>query len=65
MSAKRRISLSSLKTTLRALQESGLAPVALDQLPDGTLRWHFTLPRVNGESELDRELAEWETKNTR
>ena len=56
MTARRRPRLSELKGTLQALRESGMQPTALDALPDGTYRWHFTEPPSNDESVLDREL---------
>lgn len=60
---RRRASLSALKTTLQALKDSGLQPAALDNLPDGTFRWHFTAPPANDENDLDRELADFEAKH--
>lgn len=55
--------LSELKATLQALRDAGIAPVALDTLPDGTYRWHFTAPPANDETSLDRELAEFEARH--
>lgn len=52
-----------LKSTLQALRESGIEPSALDTLPDGTFRWHFTAPASHGEDDLDRELAAFEEKH--
>lgn len=63
MSRRRRTSLASLKTTLQALKESGVQPAALDSLPDGSFRWHFTPPATNDEDVLDRELAAFEAKH--
>lgn len=60
---RRRTSLTALKTTLQALKESGIAPAALDSLPDGSFRWHFTQPPADGEDALDRELADFEAKH--
>ncbi len=62
---RRRPRLSDLKTTLRLLQDEGLRPAALDTLPDGTYRWHFTEPASAGENELDRELAAFGKKHGR
>ena len=63
MTRRRRTSLSALKTTLQALKESGVEPTALDSLPDGSFRWHFTPPATNDEDALDRELAAFEAKH--
>lgn len=63
MTRRRTTSLASLKTTLQALKESGLQPTALDSLPDGTMRWHFTPPPANDEDGLDRELQAFEAKH--
>lgn len=60
---RRRSRLSELKSTLRALREGGLMPCALDSMPDGTYRWHFTAPPSNDETSLDRELAEFEARH--
>lgn len=60
---RRRPRLSELKGTLKVLQENGLKPCALDRLPDGTIRWHFTEPPAGDETVLDRELAEFEAKH--
>lgn len=60
---RRRPRLSELKGTLQVLRDGGLKPCALDSLPDGTYRWHFTPPLANDESVLDRELAEFEGKH--
>ncbi|NTB96889.1 hypothetical protein G6M84_10205 [Agrobacterium tumefaciens] len=49
--------------TLEALKKSGLIPTALDTLPDGTFRWHFTPPAQNDEDDLDRELEEFDKKH--
>jgi hypothetical protein len=54
---------SDIKTTLAALKESGLTPCALDTLPDGGMRWHFTTPRSSDDDDLDRELAEFTARN--
>ncbi len=63
MTKRRRTSLSSLKTQLQAMKESGMPPAALDSLPDGSFRWHFTPPAANDEDALDRELAAFEAKH--
>ena len=52
-----------VSTTLEALRKSGMTPTALDTLPDGTFRWHFTLTAKSDEDDLDRELAEFDKKN--
>ena len=57
------IRVNDLKATLSALQKGGLSPSALDTLPDGTFRWHFTPPQHNDDSDLDRELAEFEKRH--
>lgn len=49
--------------TLEALKKNGMTPTALDTLPDGTFRWHFTPPAQNDEDDLDRELAEFDKKH--
>lgn len=64
MGARRpRVRMSELKTTLSLLRECGMKPCALDTLPDGTYRWHFTEPAANDEDDLDRELAAFEAKH--
>lgn len=60
---RHRASLSALKTTLQALRESGMQPAALDVMPDGTTRWHFTPPPSHDEDSLDRELQAFEAKH--
>ncbi len=60
---RKRSRLTELKGTLRVLRDGGLSPAALDSLPDGTYRWHFTAPAANDEDALDRELAEFEAKH--
>lgn len=60
---RRRPRLSDLKGTLRVLREGGMEPCALDSLPDGTYRWHFTTPAANDEDSLDRELQQFEAKH--
>ncbi|NWJ24736.1 hypothetical protein [Rhizobium sp. RM] len=54
---------SDVNATLEALKKNGLIPTALDTLPDGTFRWHFTPPAAADEDELDRELAEFDKKH--
>lgn len=63
MTRRQSVRASDLKTTLSALRQGGLSPTALDTMPDGTLRWHFTQPLQNEQSDLDRELAEFERKH--
>lgn len=60
MSTRRRPRISDLKATLRLLHDNGMRPCALDTMPDGTYRWHFTAPHSNDEDSLDRELAAFE-----
>jgi hypothetical protein len=60
---RRRLRISELKATIRALQDAGMPPSALDCMPDGTHRWHFTAPPSNDETGLDRELAEFEARH--
>lgn len=52
-----------ITTTLSALKEAGIVPVAMDILPDGGLRWHFAPPGRNDEDALDRELREYEERH--
>lgn len=59
----RRIRMADLKTTLSVLREFDMKPCALDTLPDGTHRWHFTTPVPHDENSLDRELAAFEAKH--
>jgi len=54
---------SDIKATLTALKAAGMIPCALDTLPDGGMRWHFTQPQANDEDDLDRELREFEQRN--
>lgn len=63
MSTRTRFRLSELKATLTLLKEGGMQPCALDTLPDGTYRWHFTPPPPSDENDLDRELAAFEAKH--
>ncbi len=60
---RRRTSLAALKTQMQAMKESGMPPAALDSLPDGSFRWHFTPPPTNDETVLDRELAEFDKQH--
>lgn len=60
---RRRTSLSALKTQLQAMKESGMPPAALDSLPDGSFRWHFTPPPANDEDAVERSLAEFDAKH--
>lgn len=61
--SKSRLRLSDLKSTLITLREQGMKPCALDTLPDGTHRWHFTPPPAHDENVLDRELEAFEAKH--
>lgn len=63
MNNRPRLRASDIKIVLNALRTSGLEPVSLDILPDGTYRWNFTQPADDDEAELDRELAEWSKKH--
>lgn len=63
MTARKRLRLTDIKATLRVLQESGIKPVALETMPDGTCRWHFTRPPANDVDDLDRELQAFEAKH--
>ena len=60
---RRRPRLSELKGVLTTLREAGMEPTALDSLPDGTFRWHFTQPPTNDEDALDRELEGFNAKH--
>lgn len=55
--------IRDVNATLEALKKNGMTPTALDTLPDGTFRWHFTPPAQNDEDDLDRELAEFDKKH--
>lgn len=57
------IRMSDIKATLVALKQLGMTPSALDTMPDGTHRWHFTPPADNDENALDRELAAFEARH--
>lgn len=61
--SRARVRMTDLKTTLAVLREFGMKPCALDTLPDGTHRWHFTTPPSHDENDLDRELAAFEAKH--
>lgn len=63
MSRRPAIRPTDLKVTLGVLREFGITPTALDTMPNGTHRWHFTTPAGNDEDDLDRELAEFGRKN--
>ncbi len=52
-----------IRTTLAVLREHGIAPTALDTLPDGTCRWHFTERAALSEDDLDREIEEFEQRH--
>ncbi len=54
---------TDITTTIAALKAAGLTPVAMDTLPDGGTRWHFTAPNRADEDELDRELREHEERH--
>ncbi|NTF99032.1 hypothetical protein G6L30_02770 [Agrobacterium rhizogenes] len=55
--------IRDVNATLEALKRNGMTPTALDTLPDGTFRWHFTPPSHDDGDELDRELAEFDKKH--
>lgn len=63
MPRRPQVRVRDLSSTLEALRSHGIEPCALDLLPDGTHRWHFTKPADNDEDELDRELAEYRAKH--
>lgn len=52
-----------VNATLEALKKSGMTPTALDTLPDGTFRWHFTPAPQGDDTDLDRELAEFDRRH--
>lgn len=54
---------NDLKTALAVLKEAGVEPAALDIMPNGTHRWHFTKPSGDDEDDLDRELAAFEARH--
>ena len=58
-----RIRTRDLKATLTFLKEAGMAPAALDLLPDGTCRFHLVSPADNDDDMLDRELAEFRSRH--
>lgn len=53
----------SMASPITVLRQFGMEPCALDTLPDGTHRWHFTQPPPHDENDLDRELAAFEAKH--
>ncbi|MDP9840780.1 hypothetical protein J2T09_005568 [Neorhizobium huautlense] len=63
MGRRASIRSSDIKTTLAALKDAGIIPCAMDTLPDGSMRWHFTQPRESDEDDLDRELREFEQRH--
>ncbi|KFL27058.1 hypothetical protein JP74_09085 [Devosia sp. 17-2-E-8] len=63
MSRRPSVRPSDLKAALEVLREFGMTPSALDTMPDGTYRWHFTKPASSDDDELDRELAEFEKRH--
>lgn len=60
MSRRPSLRVNDLKTTLAALRASGLQPTRFDVLPDGSQRWYFTQTAEDLDSDLDRELREFE-----
>ena len=52
-----------VNATLEALKKNGMTPTALDTLPDGTFRWHFTPAPQGDDTDLDRELAEFDKRH--
>lgn len=52
--------VNDIKSTLAALRAGGLQPTRFDVLPDGSQRWYFTPTVEENESDLDRELREFE-----
>lgn len=65
MARRAAVRSSDITTTLSALKEAGIVPVAMDTLPNGGVRWHFTPPDQSDEDELDRELREHEERHGR
>lgn len=63
MTRRQSFRASDIKTILCALQKSGLSPTAMDTMPDGTVRWHFTPTSQNEQNDLERELAEFERRH--
>jgi hypothetical protein len=63
MARRPTIRLADLKTVIEAMKASGMEPAALDVLPDGTHRWHFTKPADNDDDDLDRELKAYREKH--
>lgn len=63
MTKRAGIRASDINTTIHALQKHGITPTALDAMPDGTLRWHFTQPSETGQTALEKEWAAFEAKH--
>lgn len=63
MSRRPGVRTADLKAALVVMREFGITPCALDTLPDGTHRWHFTKPSSSDEDDLDRELAEFDKRH--
>ena len=63
MSRRPSVRVSDLKAALVVMREFDMKPCALDTLPDGTHRWHFTPPAPHDEDTLDRELEAFEAKH--
>lgn len=54
---------TDLKAAILVMRECSMTPAALDVLPDGTHRWHFTKPTNSDEDDLDAELAEFSRRH--
>jgi hypothetical protein len=57
------IRTADIKNMLAALKEAGLVPTAIDALPDGTQRFHFTPPSLGDENDLDSDFDVIEARN--
>jgi hypothetical protein len=58
-----RPSMAAMKSTIKLLRENGMQPTAMDTMPDGTIRWHFTTPQAPDVDDLDRELEAFEARH--
>ena len=62
MARRPTVRVADLRSAVEALKQAGMEPSALDIMPDGTHRWHFTKPATT-DDDLDRELAEFDKKH--